>query len=149
MEKIDQKTGLEFKWVLLALIIDAVCFGIGQGNNGVALVATFIFFPLSIFLYFSPTIVAISRDHPSVTGIGVLNLFLGWTLLGWVVALVWSYSSQATPTVVIKGPRSQELDQDPADLRDCPFCAEPIRVAAIKCKHCGSDLLTDPRDFLR
>ena len=22
--------------------------------------------------------------------------------------------------------------------RSCPFCAEPIRVEAIKCKHCGS-----------
>ncbi|MBF7141438.1 MULTISPECIES: zinc ribbon domain-containing protein [Pseudomonas] len=26
------------------------------------------------------------------------------------------------------------------DLRTCPFCAEPIKRAAINCKHCGSDL---------
>ncbi|AOJ73234.1 MULTISPECIES: zinc ribbon domain-containing protein [Burkholderia] len=24
--------------------------------------------------------------------------------------------------------------------RKCPFCAEPVRVEAIKCKHCGSAL---------
>jgi len=26
----------------------------------------------------------------------------------------------------------------PQGQRLCPFCAEPIRVEAIKCKHCGS-----------
>jgi hypothetical protein len=26
------------------------------------------------------------------------------------------------------------------DMRKCPFCAEPVRKEAIKCKHCGSDI---------
>ena len=26
------------------------------------------------------------------------------------------------------------------DLKKCPFCAEPVRKEAIKCKHCGSNL---------
>lgn len=31
-----------------------------------------------------------------------------------------------------------------AATRRCPFCAEDVRIEAIKCKHCGSDL-TVPR----
>ena len=27
---------------------------------------------------------------------------------------------------------------DDVEFKACPFCAEQIRVSAIKCKHCGS-----------
>ncbi len=30
-----------------------------------------------------------------------------------------------------------------SDERDCPFCAEPIKRAAVRCKHCGSELPPD------
>lgn len=33
----------------------------------------------------------------------------------------------------------------PAVLRTCPFCAEDIKVEAVKCKHCGSDVATAQR----
>ena len=42
------------------------------------------------FFYFMPLGFAIERKHKDVTAIGVLNLFLGWTFLGWVIALVWA-----------------------------------------------------------
>ena len=37
------------------------------------------------------------------------------------------------------------------DTRTCPFCAEEVRPAAIKCKHCGSMLSTRyaPSDWYR
>ena len=35
----------------------------------------------------------------------------------------------------------EESDSPPAPThKSCPFCAEPIRAEAIKCKHCGSEL---------
>lgn len=43
-----------------------------------------------LFLYFLPTFIVYSRSHSSPNSVMVLNLFLGWTLIGWVVALAWS-----------------------------------------------------------
>lgn len=47
---------------------------------------------LALCLYFAPTLVGIRRLHTSRAGIAVINVFLGWTFLGWVVALAWAYS---------------------------------------------------------
>jgi Superinfection immunity protein len=44
----------------------------------------------SFAIYFLPTIIAMARSHPATVPLFLLNLFLGWTLLGWVAALVWS-----------------------------------------------------------
>jgi hypothetical protein len=49
------------------------------------LVATLIYF-------LPPTIIAFVRGHHSRIGIFILNFFLGWSGLGWIVALVWSLS---------------------------------------------------------
>lgn len=42
-------------------------------------------------LYFLPAIVAALNSKKNVGAIFVLNFFLGWTLVGWVVCLVWSF----------------------------------------------------------
>lgn len=43
-----------------------------------------------VFVYFLPYFVASHRKHPSAGAIFVVDLFLGWTFLGWVAALAWS-----------------------------------------------------------
>jgi len=43
-----------------------------------------------VLIYFLPFIVAIARKHLDSTAIFVLNLFLGWTFIGWVIALIWA-----------------------------------------------------------
>ena len=50
--------------------------------------------------YFLPTIIAGNRKKSNTGAIFVLNLFLGWSVIGWVVSLVWALSAdkQQTPT---------------------------------------------------
>ncbi len=45
-------------------------------------------------LHFLPTIVAALRRSRNVVGIFLLNLFLGWTVIGWIVALIWAMTSE-------------------------------------------------------
>lgn len=40
--------------------------------------------------YFLPALIAFLRNHKNKLAIFLLNLLLGWTVLGWVVSLVWS-----------------------------------------------------------
>jgi len=41
-------------------------------------------------IYFLPWFIAMLRKHPQVAPIFIINLFLGWTLIGWVIVLAWS-----------------------------------------------------------
>lgn len=47
--------------------------------------------------YLLPTIVATNRKHHNKGAIAVVNIFLGWTFIGWVVALAMA-SSALRPT---------------------------------------------------
>ncbi len=48
---------------------------------------------LVLILYFLPAIIASERIHPNSRAILALNLLLGWTFIGWVIALVWSLTA--------------------------------------------------------
>lgn len=41
-------------------------------------------------VYFLPPIVAYSRRHRNAGAIFVMTILLGWTAIGWVVALIWA-----------------------------------------------------------
>jgi cytochrome c biogenesis protein CcdA len=53
-------------------------------------------------IYFASVINAMLRDHRNTGAIGTLNFFLGWTLIGWVMALTWSMTDHVRPTAVSK-----------------------------------------------
>lgn len=48
---------------------------------------------LGLFLYVLPGIVAYSRHKKNKGAILLLDLLLGWTLVGWVAAMVWSVTN--------------------------------------------------------
>jgi hypothetical protein len=56
-------------------------------SGGDAFTALIFLALLGLAFYFVPWIVAASRQHNNQGPIAVVNIFLGWTLIGWVVAL--------------------------------------------------------------
>jgi hypothetical protein len=42
--------------------------------------------------YFVPTLVAYCRHHHNAGANFFLNLLLGWTVIGWIIALLWACS---------------------------------------------------------
>jgi hypothetical protein len=56
-------------------------------------------FGFGFVLYFLPAIIAFGRSKRDAVYIFVVNLFLGWTAIGWVIALVWALK-QDVPIVL-------------------------------------------------
>jgi len=66
-------------------------------------------------MYFLPTI--IGRDKSDAGLIFLVNLLLGWTVVGWIVALIWACA---------------------ADTRPVPVRFVPVASSGRFCSQCGS-----------
>ena len=59
-------------------------------------------------MYWLPTIVAIVRQAHSALGVFLVNFFLGWTILGWIFALIWSLAADnRVHEIVVRVDRSE------------------------------------------
>jgi Na+/H+-dicarboxylate symporter len=76
----------------ILFIPTAVCAATNASTDSDALIAFFIMIIIVFVMYLLPTFIASIRKHHQVNAIFVLNLFLGWTFVGWVIALVWAVS---------------------------------------------------------
>lgn len=60
---------------------------------------------LLLVFYFLPTIIAISRRSTMTVWVVLIDVLTGWTVIGWIGALVMAIaSSRQQPTVVVNVP---------------------------------------------
>ena len=45
-------------------------------------------------IYFLPTIIVLARGRNDGCGIFLVNLFFGATVVGWIIALIWSLTGE-------------------------------------------------------
>ena len=48
---------------------------------------------VALILLFLPTLIALLRGHDNSFAIFLTNLLLGWTGIGWIIALIWSFTA--------------------------------------------------------
>jgi Superinfection immunity protein len=59
-------------------------------------------FAASLALYLLPVLIGVARRVPDLGSVAVINVLLGWTLLGWVAALALALRSAAPSGPVVQ-----------------------------------------------
>ena len=59
----------------------------------IGLLLAFLAFTLFICVYLLPTFIAYRKDKKDKLAILLINIFLGSTFIGWVIALVWALTT--------------------------------------------------------
>lgn len=97
------------------------------GLNATPTIAAHIWTPIfwwaGLRIYLAPWYRALKRHHPQAAAIGLIDVLLGWTFVGWVVAAAWCET--------ISGER-------------CSECLSPCPKGARRCSHCGAEIIKAP-----
>lgn len=95
-------------------------------------------------LYFLPTIVGKVRKVPSLGSVVVVNLFLGWTFVGWVVALALAFRSSPPAAVVNMGYAAAVPPRPPAPAAPpVPLPAPPAAPSEAEQRATGATPTTE------
>jgi len=70
---------------------------------------------------------------------GVIYILLSWTFIPGIVGLIEGIIYLIMSEEAFDAKYNNGTSAD-STTKTCPHCAEQVQVAAIKCKHCGSDL---------
>lgn len=83
-------------------------------------VTFFIVLIFLIIIYFLPTLIANGNRKRNAEAIAILNLLLGWTVIGWLVALIWGCTKDAKPVTkeIIMKPKEKTIAQKIEELTE-------------------------------
>ncbi len=81
-------------------------------------IQTLVLILVSCFIYFIPYMVASYRRSRNTLWVFIINLFFGWSLIGWVAALIMAFMG------------------DTYQIGQCPYCMSYINSKARKCPFC-------------
>lgn len=56
---------------------------------------------VGFFFYIVPSVIAFARGHHNAGAICAVNILFGWSVIGWIISLIWALTSSASPTVHI------------------------------------------------
>jgi hypothetical protein len=91
--------------LIVLLLLTYYAWGMGhlpaEELNAFGRFVSLAFFPLFLLLYMLPTYEAWKNEHPNLAAIALVDL--GWTVLGWVVAIVWALKKPEPVTVSLRG----------------------------------------------
>lgn len=87
-----------------------------------------LFLALATAMYFLPSI--LGHNKRNAAAIFLVNFFLGWTIVGWVVALFWACTADTRmPVMVVAGPGHYCSQCGTAGIfgaRYCAACGRPV-----------------------
>jgi hypothetical protein len=55
---------------------------------------------LILIVYFLPTLVALARRNPDVQSVFLINVWLAWTIIGWITAMGWALDRKGKHVLV-------------------------------------------------
>lgn len=76
----------------ILIIFAGLAVELGTGGSGAGLILAIVL-GVGMFFCFAPTIVANEKMHKQTNLIFLVNLLLGFTIIGWIVALIWALNS--------------------------------------------------------
>jgi hypothetical protein len=65
-------------------------YGYNIGNGGQNWLLGLVGAVIALLIYFLPTLISLARRTVHPLGIFLVNLFLGWSIIFWLIALVWA-----------------------------------------------------------
>jgi hypothetical protein len=85
---------------------------------------------LGFVVYLVPTIIAAAFQKRAIGGIFLLNLLLGWTVIGWVWAFIWALAGERNAQPIYVASQATPIDTS----------------FSVHCGDCGAMALARPGD---